>query len=162
MTRELIDFSRGKAELNLQFVDVADLVEGLQPDFAKCRPFIDVQTEVLYHGQLQVDRHRFLRVFSNLIRNAREAMKPEPGNRLRFSVKPIDSVVRFEISDTGCGIPSELLPRIFEAFVTHGKANGTGLGLAIGKAVVEAHQGTIAVSSSARGTTFQIDLPSAR
>jgi signal transduction histidine kinase len=162
MTRELIDFSRGKTELNLQFVHVADLVEALQPDFAKCRPYIDVQTEVLYDGQLQVDRHRLLRVFSNLIRNAREAMKPQPGNHLRLSVKPADSCVRFEISDTGCGIPAELLPRIFEPFVTHGKANGTGLGLAISKAVVEAHQGTIAVSSSERGTTFQIDLPLAR
>jgi len=162
MTRELIDFSRGKTELHLQFVQVADLIEGLQPDFAKCRPFVDVQTEILYEGQLQVDRHRFLRVFSNLIRNAREAMKAEPGNRLRLSVKPVDSRVRFEISDTGCGIPSELLPRIFEPFVTHGKANGTGLGLAISKAVVEAHQGTIAVSSSDKGTTFQIDLPLTR
>jgi signal transduction histidine kinase len=162
MTRELIDFSRGKTELHLQFVQVADLVEGLQPDFAKCRPFIEVQTDVLYDGQLQVDRHRFLRVFSNLIRNAREAMKAQPGNQLRVSIKQVDSIVRFEISDTGCGIPSELLPRIFEPFVTHGKTNGTGLGLAISKAVVEAHHGSIAVSSSEKGTTFQIDLPLAR
>ena len=162
MTRELIDFSRGKTELHLQFVQVADLVEGLQPDFARCRPFIEVQTDVLYDGQLQVDRHRFLRVFSNLIRNAREAMKAQPGNQLRVSIKQVDSIVRFEISDTGCGIPSELLPRIFEPFVTHGKTNGTGLGLAISKAVVEAHHGSIAVSSSEKGTTFQIDLPLAR
>jgi signal transduction histidine kinase len=162
MTRELIDFSRGKTELQLQFVQIAELIEGLQPDFAKCRPFIDVQTEILYDGQLQIDRHRFLRVFSNLIRNAREAMKAQPGNRLRLSIKRVDSSVRFEISDTGCGIPSELLPRIFEPFITHGKANGTGLGLAISKAVVEAHQGTIAVSSSDKGTTFQIDLPFTR
>jgi two-component system sensor histidine kinase HydH len=74
-------------------------------------------------------------------------------------VQRVDSNARFEISDTGCGIPSELLPRIFEPFVTHGKANGTGLGLAISKAVVEAHHGSIAVSSNEKGTTFQIDLP---
>ena len=159
MTRELIDFSRGKTELNLQFVQVADLIEGLQPDFAKCRPYIDVHTEVLYQGQLQVDRHRLLRVFGNLIRNAREAMKAKPGNQLRLSVKQVDSSVRFEVADTGCGIPSELLPRIFEPFVTHGKAHGTGLGLAISKAVVEAHRGSIEVSSDKNGTTFQIDLP---
>jgi signal transduction histidine kinase len=159
MTRELIDFSRGKTELKLQFVHVAEIIESLQPDFAKCRPFIAINTDVRYNGQVQVDRHRLLRVFSNLIRNAREAMKPEPGNELRFLVQQIESKVRFEISDTGCGIPSELLPRIFEPFVTHGKANGTGLGLAISKAVVEAHHGSIAVSSSPKGTTFQIDLP---
>jgi signal transduction histidine kinase len=67
--------------------------------------------------------------------------------------------VRFEVSDTGCGIPAELLPRIFEPFVTHGKTNGTGLGLAVSKAVVEAHQGTISVRSDTKGTSFQIDLP---
>lgn len=159
MTRELVDFSRGKTELHLQHVHVADLVEALQPDFSKCRPYIDVQTEILYDGQIQIDRHRLLRVFSNLIRNAREAMKTRPGNHLRLVVKQLDSIVRFELSDTGCGIPSELLPRIFEPFVTHGKASGTGLGLAISKAVVEAHHGSISVSSSDKGTTFQIDLP---
>jgi signal transduction histidine kinase len=162
MTRELIDFSRGKTELHLQFVHVTELVEALQPDFAKCRPYIGVRTELLFDGQLQIDRQRLLRVFSNLIRNAREAMKPQSGNELRFSVQQLESNVRFEISDTGCGIPGELLPRIFEPFVTHGKANGTGLGLAISKAVVEAHQGSIAVSSSEKGTTFQIDLPLVR
>jgi signal transduction histidine kinase len=162
MTRELIDFSRGKTELRLQFVQIADLVQDLQPDFAKCRPYIDVQIDVQYEGQLQIDRHRLLRVFSNLIRNAREAMKPKPGDQIRFSAQQVDSTVRFEISDTGCGIPTELLPRIFEPFVTHGKANGTGLGLAISKAVVEAHKGSIAVSSSERGATFQIDLPLGR
>jgi signal transduction histidine kinase len=159
MTRELVDFSRGKTELHLQLVHVSDLIEGLQPEFAKCRPYIDVQTELVFQGQLQVDRHRLLRVFSNLIRNAREAMNTQPGSRLRFAAKQLDSVVRFEISDNGCGIPRELLPRIFEPFVTHGKANGTGLGLAISKAVVEAHHGSIAVSTSHTGTTFQIDLP---
>jgi signal transduction histidine kinase len=162
MTRELIDFSRGKTELRLQLVHVTELVEALQPDFAKCRPYIDVHTELLFDGHLQIDRQRLLRVFSNLIRNAREAMKPQSGNELRFSVQQLESNVRFEISDTGCGIPGELLPRIFEPFVTHGKANGTGLGLAISKAVVEAHQGSIAVSSSEKGTTFQIDLPLVR
>lgn len=162
MTRELIDFSRGKTELRLQFVHVGDLFEALQPDLAKCRPFIDVQTEILYDGQIQIDRHRLLRVFGNLIRNAREAMNTEGPNYLRLSVKKMDSVVRFEVADSGCGIPGDLLPRIFEPFLTHGKANGTGLGLAISKAVVEAHHGSISVSSSIEGTTFQIDLPLAQ
>jgi signal transduction histidine kinase len=78
---------------------------------------------------------------------------------LRFVVKQVDANVRFEVSDTGCGIPNELLPRIFEPFVTHGKANGTGLGLAVSKAVVDAHKGTISVRSIDKGTSFQIDLP---
>jgi signal transduction histidine kinase len=86
-------------------------------------------------------------------------MSTEGANHLRLTAKQVDSCVRFEVADTGCGIPTDLLPRIFEPFVTHGKANGTGLGLAISKAVVEAHHGSIAVSTSEKGTTFQIDLP---
>jgi signal transduction histidine kinase len=77
---------------------------------------------------------------------------------LQFTIKRVDSLVRFEVPDAGCGFPAQFLPRISELFVTHGKSNGTGLGLAISKAVVEAHRGFISVKSSDRGTTFQVDL----
>jgi signal transduction histidine kinase len=159
MTRELIDFSRGETQLHLQSVSVHDLLQSLQPDFKRCGPHMEIRVDDLYQGPLRVDRHRLLRVFGNLIRNARESMKGRELNQLFFSIKQIDSKVRFEISDTGCGIPRELLPRIFEPFVTHGKPSGTGLGLAISKAVVEAHGGSIAVLSRDTGTSFQIDLP---
>jgi signal transduction histidine kinase len=159
MARELIDFTRGNTHLNIESVEVRELLRSLEPDFARCRPSTDVQIDVLYEGALKVDRHRLLRVFGNLIRNAREAMKSEGPNRLRFAVMRADTQVRFEITDTGCGISADLLPRIFEPFVTHGKTNGTGLGLAISKAVVEAHKGVISVRSSERGTTFEIDIP---
>lgn len=159
MTRELIDFSRGQTQLNLQPVAIAELIRGLEPDFAKCRPIVDVRIEKLYDDQINVDRHRLLRVFGNLIRNAREAMAKTDEKRLLFRAKRTDSHVCFEISDTGCGIPAPLLPRIFEPFVTQGKSNGTGLGLAISKAVVEAHGGSISVKSDSQGTTFQIALP---
>jgi signal transduction histidine kinase len=159
MTRELLDFSRGKTQLNLQSISVNEFLRYLEPDFAKCRPLVDVRLEVLYEDEIYVDRHRLMRVFSNLIRNAREAMKKNEERMLRFTVRRIDSGVRFEVSDTGCGIPNDLLPRIFEPFVTHGKSNGTGLGLAVSKAVVEAHEGTISVQSNDKGTSFQVDLP---
>ncbi len=159
MTRELVDFSRGKTQLHLESVSVKDFLADLQPHFAKCRPFIDVEIDAQYTGCLHIDRHRLLRVFANLIRNAREAMGTGENNQLRFIIEKILSNVRFIVSDTGHGIPSELLPQIFEPFVTHGKTDGTGLGLAISKAVVEAHHGTISVSSSNKGTSFRIDLP---
>jgi signal transduction histidine kinase len=159
MTRELIDFSRGNTQLNIRTLSVAEFLQKLEADFAKCRPMVDVRIEVLYDGPISVDRPRLSRVFSNLIRNACEAMKETEEKMLLFTVKRVDARVQFEISDTGCGIPAELLPRIFEPFVTHGKSNGTGLGLAISKAVVEAHRGLISVKSSSRGTTFTIDLP---
>jgi signal transduction histidine kinase len=159
MTNELIDFSRGSTQLKLESINVGELVHKLNQDFAKCRPIVDVRIEVLYDGRINVDRHRITRVFANLIKNAREAMAKTDEKILRFVVKRLDSKLRFEISDTGCGIPAQLLPRIFEPFVSHGKANGTGLGLAISKSVVEAHRGSISIKSSETGTTFTIELP---
>ena len=67
--------------------------------------------------------------------------------------------VAFGVADTGHGISAEILPTIFEPFMTHGKRNGTGLGLAISKSVVDAHGGKISVTSSDKGTTFFVDLP---
>lgn len=159
MTRELIDYSRGNTQLHLQAISVAELLEDLAADFADCRPHIEVQIESDYDGDFIADRHRLLRVFGNLIRNARESMRRSPRKQLRFASRRVGDRIRFEITDTGCGIPGDVLPRIFEPFVTHGKAHGTGLGLAISKTVVEAHHGTITVSSNDEGTSFQIDLP---
>lgn len=159
MTRELLDFSRGNTQLNLQTITMGDLLQSIESDFAKCRPRIEVEVDASYHGELRIDKHRLQRVFGNLIRNARDAMKKSSTKVLRFTAEKVDSNIRFEISDTGCGIPAQILPRIFEPFMTHGKANGTGLGLAISKAVVEAHRGTVNVASSEKGTSFQIDLP---
>lgn len=159
MTRELVDYSRGETQLKLELVNVENFVRQLEPDFSKCRVGCDVEIEVDFAGSVQIDRHRMLRVFGNLIKNAREAMKPGEQNFLRFSVRKIKSQVRFEVRDTGHGIRSELLPKIFEPFVTDGKTHGTGLGLAIAKTVVDAHGGTITVESSPAGTTFQITLP---
>ena len=159
MTRELIDFSRGHTQLNLESVAVADLVRAIEADFAGYRPQVELQTEVFYNGSIEADRHRLLRVFSNLVRNACEAMAQSEEKVLRFSVTHVSGCLRFQFSDTGCGIPAQLLPRIFEPFVTHGKSNGTGLGLAISKAVIDAHGGSISVKSSEQGTTFCVDLP---
>jgi signal transduction histidine kinase len=54
----------------------------------------------------------------------------------------------------------DILPQLFEPFVTHGKPHGTGLGLAIAKSVVEAHKGKISISSvQGTGTSVEIRLP---
>ena len=159
MTRELIDFSRGQTQLNLELITVSELIEAIEADFVRYRPHIELRVDASYTGPIRADRHRLLRVFGNLVRNACEAMSKSDEKRITFSTKRTPAGLRCEVSDTGCGIPNELLPRIFEPFVTHGKSNGTGLGLAITKAVVEAHQGTISVQSSDRGTSFTVNLP---
>jgi signal transduction histidine kinase len=90
------------------------------------------------------------------------------GGEVRASARAAgDGAVQIAISDTGIGIPSQDLPRIFERFYRVDKARsrqvgGTGLGLSIVKHVVEGMQGRIQVESQlGRGSTFTITLPAA-
>lgn len=102
-------------------------------------------------------------VVSNLITNAIR-YTPE-GGKINASVEKDKNYARIQVSDTGFGIPEEELNRIFDRFyrVKNEKTryiNGTGLGLAIVKSIVEAHQGTITVTSKIdQGSTFSVLLP---
>ena len=71
--------------------------------------------------------------------------------------------IRILVADTGAGIPREIIPDIFEPFVTTKGELGTGLGLWIVKGIIQSHTGTITVRSKVgRGTVFRIDLPIAK
>ena len=80
---------------------------------------------------------------------------------LSISTALVGESVRFTVRDTGCGIPEEILPQIFEPFFsTKETGKGTGLGLAIARQVVDEHEGTIAVESQPdKGTTFTVTFP---
>jgi signal transduction histidine kinase len=99
-----------------------------------------------------VDREMLARVFLNLILNAAQAM--EPGGTLRIAAR--GRSVSF--SDTGAGIPADVLEKLFTPFVTS-KAKGTGLGLAIAQKIVEAHGGSIEARNDPEGgATFTVTL----
>jgi signal transduction histidine kinase len=105
---------------------------------------------------------RLSQVFFNLVINAVDAMNPaaKAQNTLRIRTRESDdgSVV-VEVSDTGCGIPPESLPEIFEPFYTTKTAEqGAGLGLAICKHIVEQAGGSIRAHSDGSGATFTITL----
>ncbi|MEN3340450.1 MAG: two-component system, NtrC family, sensor kinase [Acidobacteriota bacterium] len=94
----------------------------------------------------------------NLITNSLDAMSQ--GGTLGISATPSAQSVRIEISDTGIGIPADLLPRIFQPWVTTKPAGrGTGLGLSITEDVIARHGGTIHAASEPGRTTFTIELP---
>jgi len=100
------------------------------------------------------------RVWRNIILNALQATAP--GGSVVVDITTRDDGragrVNVRIRDTGCGIPPDRLPQIFDDFVTT-KRRGLGLGLAISKKIVEQLSGTISVSSVVgSGTTFDVSL----
>jgi PAS domain S-box-containing protein len=106
------------------------------------------------------DRHRLLQVFENLIGNAIKFTKA--GGLVTTGAASGDHAVVFWVTDTGSGMPSDELPRVFDRFWqrTSARHQGAGLGLAIAKAIVEAHGGRIWVDSiEGHGTTFSFTIP---
>lgn len=103
------------------------------------------------------DATKLQQLFLNLLRNSLEATSYCGKIHLTATQKS-DSII-IKITDNGCGIQDSQLPDIFTPFATY-KENGTGLGLAIAKSVVEAHKGSISVTSvPLESTTFIVTLP---
>ena len=103
----------------------------------------------------------FLRsVFNNLFINALQAIGSE-GGKMNVKISPDNGFVRFDVTDTGMGIPQENLPKVFEPYFST-KETGTGLGLAIVQKIVDIHHGSIDVESiEGEGTKFTVRLPRA-
>ena len=159
MLQELRDFSGGASlVLRPERFELRELLDEIDEQYLSCLPpDIEVQRGMAGEVAIVADRRRLSRALINLCKNAVEAMPG--GGRLRLRSSSGDGV-SIEIVDTGCGIPPELLPRIFEPFVTHGKRNGTGLGMAIVRSIIDMHGGTIALESTVGvGTTARVWLP---
>lgn len=115
---------------------------------------------------------QLVQVFVNLVKNAAEALVDtanaeirlstafRPG--IRFSVpgsrERVSLPMQFSVSDNGPGVPDDILPILFDPFITT-KQNGSGLGLALVAKIVGEHGGVIECDSSPQGTTFRILMP---
>lgn len=159
MAQELLDFARGRSSLMLARHAAGSVIDELEGQFIKTLPpAFHVVRDIHVADDVNVDLGRFVRMLMNLAKNSIEAMPK--GGILRLGLRQESQRVIFQIGDTGCGIPPEMMERIFEPFVSFGKSKGTGLGMAIAKSVVEAHGGQITVESKpGRGTTVEVALP---
>ena len=157
---ELLDYSRGEIRLNMSIVNLESffnrLLEAVEEKF-QARD-ITVSMDIRFFEPVIMDEQRMFRVFYNLADNARKAM-PQGG---KFSIKAFkaDQTLKVEVSDTGVGMDSSIQRKIFDPFFSYSEEGGTGLGMSIVKSVIEAHNGTLFVSSKPKGgTTFRVTLP---
>jgi two-component system NtrC family sensor kinase len=163
LVKNLLMFSR-TSPMNLEWADVNQVVD-------RCIRLVQHQID-LGNVQLQLemaddlptlhcDPAQVEQVLLALVMNAIDAM-PRGGNLLvRTRSLPQSRQIEIQVRDDGVGIPPDLLPRMFEPFLTTKETGkGVGLGLAISKTIVERHGGVIEVESQpGRGTTFYIFLP---
>jgi signal transduction histidine kinase/HAMP domain-containing protein len=159
IVQQLLEFSK-KRELNLEEVDInqtiADVLRFLSPKIKT--PGLKIVNELNALPSIIGDENQLKQVLLNLINNAIQAM-PKGGTLVVRTIQANGSVV-VEVSDTGLGIPQEILQRIFEPFFTTKKDKGTGLGLPISYRIIEEHAGRIEVKSREKeGTTFKVILP---
>ena len=155
-------YSEGKAVLRTSRLSVNETLEDYSDRLdsyvhtRNCEIINEFDTDV----KANLDSRELFQVYNHLIRNACDAM-PDGGN-ITVSTSIQGSKVQIVFKDEGIGIPENIVNRIFEPFMTSGKTDGTGLGLTIVKKIVEAHNGTIGVKSTAgEGSTFTIELPAA-
>jgi PAS domain S-box-containing protein len=170
LINEVLDLTRieaGRIELSMEPVEVS-LVVGecsalLQPLMSGRR--IELKLDIDGIGTVQADRLRLRQALLNLLSNA--IKYNHDGGSVRISGQSAaDGWVRIAVCDSGRGIATDALPRLFKPFERIESAyegiEGTGIGLALSKRLVEAMGGSIGVESVAgKGSTFWIELPEA-
>ncbi|NDJ52380.1 MAG: HAMP domain-containing protein [Chloroflexi bacterium] len=169
LVHDLLDLARiesGNAPMRLEQMDMNALLKAIVDRFEIAARKKDISLNLVVQPvpQIMGDGDRLAQVFTNLIDNA---IRHTPSHGMvTVSARPVNGGVQASVSDTGRGIPSEALERIFERFYQVDKSRkragrqGTGLGLTISKEIVEAHEGEIHVESGEnQGTTFVVWLP---
>jgi signal transduction histidine kinase len=168
MVLDLLDLARleaGTADLKMSPLEVPALLNATADKFTPQAQQASVSLRVEVPPNLPTligDGDRLAQVFTNLVDNALKFTPP--GGEVVLRAIPASDAMKFEVQDTGRGIPPEALEHIFERFYqvdpSRGEKHGAGLGLSIVQEIVQAHGGRIAVRSQVgRGTTFELSLP---
>lgn len=169
LIRDLFQLTKLEAhEVRSQFepFSVAELVQDVVQKFQLAAQTHDLRLDSRLIGQqvqVRADIAMIESVLENLIENA---LRHTPrGGRVQVAVEARPEWVAVRVADTGCGIASEDIAKLFERYyhINRGKPSGTGgtgLGLAIARRIVELHGSSIQVESTlGHGTTFSFDLP---
>ena len=144
---------------SINLVEILKLIVETQPKMCFRKMNIKVN-ENHASEDIHVSAHA-MEAFFNIVRNACEAMTDVENRQLDISTVLADGNAVIRISDTGPGIPENILARIFNyGFTTKENGSGTGLGLSISYGIIQEHKGRIEVDSQeGAGTTFTLHIP---
>src|SRR6185312_12746937 len=166
IVQNLMYFSRpplpGKTDIN-----VAELVQRTLHLHAYSLRKNNITVDFLPEGMLPNvtgDPHQLMQVFLNLVMNAEQAIREvRDRGTLRIRLGKDDGSIMIIFQDDGPGIPSDILPKIFDPFYTTKRpGRGTGLGLSICKAILREHGGNVEVASGpGGGAVFMVYIPTA-
>lgn len=159
IVQQLLEFSR-KRPLEIKRININEIIEDVIGLVSLKTKDTRIQlTKVLEKLPfIEGDENQIKQVFLNIINNAIFAMQGE--GTLGINTKVLDDSLSIIISDTGKGIPKEVIPRIFDPFFTTKKEKGTGLGLSISYKIIQSHSGNISVESKEGiGSKFTVTLP---
>jgi signal transduction histidine kinase len=154
---DVLDFAR-RAKAQPQPTDLRQVIQETLQLLSYDPDRLEVKTELQDPLPLvYVDAEQMKQVLLNLFRNAVQAMNGEGTLTIRGHAE--DKRVEIEVTDTGPGIPPEIVNKMFTPFFTT-KPTGTGLGLSLVKSLVEDHRGEVSVHSQpGEGATFRVSLP---
>ncbi len=154
-----LDYTReGGPPVHRSSFKLRDLVDAVEGDLA---PVENGRSRWINHVPdamtVQADREQLLRVLVNLGRNAFES----GAETVTIEATERDGTVAISLADDGPGLPRRARQHLFQPFAGTAKPGGTGLGLAIAREIMVAHRGDLKlVDSGAKGTVFELDLPS--
>jgi two-component system NtrC family sensor kinase len=161
MTEEYLAFARlPKPKLAPEPINpiITSLADFVREDLATKN--VQIATDLAAEHLIgDIDAAQIRQCLINLVRNASEAVGAKGGGHVRLRTRRDGNSAAIDVEDDGVGIAPEILPRLFDPFVST-KEGGNGLGLALTQEIVREHGGTLDVKSSLGvGTTFTLRLP---
>jgi nitrogen fixation/metabolism regulation signal transduction histidine kinase len=160
MVNEFADYAR-TPKLKKEDTDINEFIQEILDLYESSKVLIkydNIKDSLI----VSLDKNKLRQVFINLIENSIDALESSKKPLIYISVIKRMKTLIFKISDNGPGVPSELINRVFEPYVTS-KTKGTGLGLAIVYKIIDEHNGDIKILNDKKGgtlVTFKIPIES--